>query len=379
MPLNRPPLSGEEYNTIKNWVAAGAPDNKGFVKFSDNDKRNKIYVVNQVCDEVTVFDSQSLLPMRYIHVGTKEFQEFPFHVKVAPNGEFWILSFYGLSVLQKFSTKHDKLLGEINLGVAGWQTFDISADSKTIYVAGNFLPGKLASINAENMTLNSIYTFSDTLKYTRGVLIDNTRNKLYVGNEVGNFIYVVDITDPQSPVVTEKSIDGSGIVQHTHSIDPHFFTKTSNNSFCFTGSEYSNSVAMIDMNNDSHVATFDLPAAPQQMDVYNEAHLLFISCPEDQTSFPGHRGSVIVIDYLSKSIVKKINTGFQPYGLVVDKSKKVVAVSNANLNSGGPAPHHSTGCGGRNGYVTFIDLSTLTLLDKKIEVAVFPRGMAVRK
>jgi hypothetical protein len=59
-------------------------------------------------------------------------------------------------------------------------------------------------------------------------------------------------------------------------------------------------------------------------------------------------------------------------------------VANRNVTSDGPAPHHSNNCGGRNGYVTFIDMNTLTLLttdegeEKEIEVSVDPYSIATR-
>ena len=78
-----------------------------------------------------------------------------------------------------------------------------------------------------------------------------------------------------------------------------------------------------------------------------------------------------------------IYTGHQPHGLAVDDNKNIVCVANRNQTTGGPAPHHTGECGGKNGYMTFINMSTLTLLksgsaDKKIELAADPYSVAVR-
>ena len=110
---------------------------------------------------------------------------------------------------------------------------------------------------------------------------------------------------------------------------------------------------------------------------------LFVTCEEDTLSFPGKRGSIAVIDISSNSLIATIYSGHQPHGLAVDDAKNVVYIANRNKTSGGPAPHHSSICGGNNGYVTFIDMSTLTLLksgnaDKKIELSVDPYSSAVR-
>jgi len=381
MPLNQKPLNEEEYLLIKNWITNGAPDVTGFIKFSDNDKRKKIYVTNQMCDVVTVFDSETLLPMRYIEVGKIPTQEFAYQVKVAPNGDYWYVSFFSPNrVIQKFDAKTDKLVGEIDLGPGAWSTFDISSDSKYGFFVDNSAVGKITYVDLNTLSVLATYTFNGNFISPKGITINSTKNKIYVGTEFGNYIYVIDITNPFAPLITEKTIDGSGIVSHGQSLDPHFFNKTTDDKFCFVGCQSSNEVRLIDMQTDSVKAVFSLPSNPQQMDIYEEGGLLFVTCPGDAVSFPGNLGSVFVINYNTKSIIKKINTGFEPYGLGVDRTKKVVAVANSNLNSGGPAPHHTTGCGGRNGYVTFIDLNTLELIPgKKIEVAVFPRFVSVRK
>jgi hypothetical protein len=70
MPINRDPLTKDEIIALRNWIDYGAPDDKGFVKFSDNSaNRSKYYVCNQGCDLITVFDSETDLPMRCFEVG----------------------------------------------------------------------------------------------------------------------------------------------------------------------------------------------------------------------------------------------------------------------------------------------------------------------
>jgi DNA-binding beta-propeller fold protein YncE len=379
MPLNSASLNEDQIYAIQNWVANGAPDNKGFVKFSDNDSRKKIYVTNELCDVVTVFDSETLMPMRYVDVGKLPSQEFLFDLKVSPDGNNWYVSFFSSSgLIQKFNAKTDQPQSELNLGPGPWSTFDITSDSKYGFFVNSSSEGKIVLVDLAEM--KTISTYTGNFVYPRGIVVNNGHNKLYVGTEAGNFIYVIDISDKFSPVITEKPIDGSQIVSHEQSLDPTLFCKTSDNKFCFIGCGYNNQVRIMDMQTDSVTAVFNLPAAPQQMDAYEESGLLFVACPEDITSFPGKKGSVFIIDYKAAKIIKIVNTGFQPYGLGVDRLRKVVAVANSNLDSQGPGPHHSTSCKGRNGYVTFIDLKTLELIpDKKIEVAVFPRFISVRR
>src|ERR1044071_5385903 len=59
MPKDMPPLSKEEYITIRDWVAKGAPDKSGNIPFADDAvSRQKIYVTMQACDQVAVIDAK---------------------------------------------------------------------------------------------------------------------------------------------------------------------------------------------------------------------------------------------------------------------------------------------------------------------------------
>src|SRR5690606_23585203 len=117
---------------------------------------------------------------------------------------------------------------------------------------------------------------------------------------------------------------------------------------------------------------------PQEMGVSKKRPYLFVSCMEDLSTFPGSRGSGYVIDYSDTDyrVVAKIYTGHQPHGIAVDDEHDRVYITNRNVSGDGPAPHHSSLCGGRNGYITAIDMKTLKLVPGfKTEVSVDPYGM----
>ncbi|MBK8415707.1 MAG: hypothetical protein IPL22_15130 [Bacteroidetes bacterium] len=86
----------------------------------------------------------------------------------------------------------------------------------------------------------------------------------------------------------------------------------------------------------------------------------------------------LICEYTNRS--KTINAGYQPHGLAVDEVEGVVFVANRNTpTSGGPAPHHTSSCGGRNGYMTLINLNTLELDDDfKMELSVDPYSVMVK-
>ena len=87
---------------------------------------------------------------------------------------------------------------------------------------------------------------------------------------------------------------------------------------------------------------------------------LFVSCEEDP-SFTGNskvRGSIYVINYQTLQVVKVLQGDmFQPHGVFVDDDGGYVYVTNRNVDPSGPAPHHVSTCGGRNGFMKIIKLN----------------------
>ena len=379
MPYNKAPLTKEEIITLKNWITQGAPDRNGFVKFSDNPNRKKFYVTNQGCDVVTVFDEETGLPMRYIDVGKIVNTEAPHMVKVSPDGQYWYVIFYAGSTIQKYRTSDDSFVGEIDIGNANWNTFAITSDSKKAFCVDWSASGKVYYLDLENLTILSHYQGSGLFIYPHGVAVNSSTTTLYVTAQTGNFIYKIDISDPLSPNINQISLNGLPF-SSASSLDPHEIAISPDGLKYYVTCQKSNEVRVFNTSNDLLIATIHTDIYPQEMSFSTSTNYLFVSCPEDTAAFPGKRGCISVIDYTNNLYFKNIFTGFQPHGLVVDDDKKQVLVANRNVNPKGAAPHHTTKCGGRDGYVTFIDMNTLNLVpDKKIEVSVDPYSVAFRK
>lgn len=380
MPVNKEPLSKSEYLILKNWVATGAPDVKGRIKFSDNPSRKKIYITNQLCDVVTVFDAATKLQMRYVDVGNKPATEFPRTVKVSPDKKHWYVSFFSnTDIIQKFSATDDRLVGEINIGSGAWTSFEITADSKYGFFVDNNNPGKVAYVDLEHMQLLATYTFGGKFQYPSGIAINEELKTIYVGNTTGNYIYTIDIADPLHPVIKELIIDGSSTLLYNSSIDPTELVTDTATGYCYISCTGSAEIKVMNMNSDVVIHTIPIGSSPSHMSLSGSAKKLFVTCPNDVISFPGNRGSVVIIDIETNTVIKRINSGYQPFGIAVDDLQKTVTVVNANLSPDGNAPHHTTNCGGRNGNVTFIDMATMELIPLlRSEVAVYPYGAAAR-
>jgi DNA-binding beta-propeller fold protein YncE len=152
MPYLSAPLSETEYQALVSWIAQGAPNDKGFVKFSDDPLRKKVYICMQGCDKVAVIDADSKTIMRYIDVGVDPgYIEAPHLVRVSPDGNFFYVVFYAGSVIQKFRTADDALVASLDIGSGNWNTVVFSPDGSTGFVNGT-LTNTIKVVNLVTMT-----------------------------------------------------------------------------------------------------------------------------------------------------------------------------------------------------------------------------------
>lgn len=375
MPFNKAPLSREEIILIRDWINAGAPSREGVVKFSDNPNRKKIYVSNQGCDVVTVFDQETLLPMRYINVGNTSGNESPHMVRVSPDGQYWyVISISGNS-LQKFRCSDDTFVGEAMLGQKNWNTFTISNDGQKAYAVDWSSSGDIAVVDLNLLAVEHNVGFN----FPHGSTLNMAGDTLYVTQQTASSkLYKMPVNDISSftEVNLYTTLPGS-------SLNPHEVLFSTDGTKYFVTCQGSSEVRIFQQGTDELLATLPVGAMPSEMAVSSAGNYLFVTCMEDGTSFPGKTGAVWVIDINSNSVIKSIYSGHQPHGIAVDDHKNMVYVANRNATQDGPAPHHSGACGGRNGYVSFIDMATLELIktgsnDKKIEVSVDPYSVALR-
>jgi len=373
MPLNGTALSKEEVKTIKNWIDNGAPDIKGNIKWADNPNRKTFYVLNQGCDVVTVFDSESLLPIRYIDVGNNpNVIESPHMIKVSPDGKYWYVIFLNNSILQKFSTQTNQLISEVNLGgFNDWNTMRISDDGKRAYLVSWQTNSRLAMVDVEQMKLiRNIGGFANG----HGCALNNTNDTIYITVQSGNHILKIDTSATSLSTII---IDNSGTISSTPgTIDPHGILFSPDGSKYFITCQASNEVRVLRTSDNLLLATIPTGKYPQEIAMSIQKNTIYISCQEDPNPNPKILGSVTEIN-MNTYQYSNYKVGYQPHGIEVDEGNDLVIVANRNVSSTGPAPHHSGNCG-RNGFINYFKLSTMSLLTKKTEVASDPYSIAVK-
>jgi YVTN family beta-propeller protein len=378
MPLGTQPLSDKDYMTLKNWILQGAPGSSGNIKFKDNLNRSKIYITNQLCDIVIAVDAESRLPMRYIDVGVKSQVEFPICIKVSNDKKYWYVTFLASSVIQKFDASNDSYVAQADLGEGVWSSFELTSDSKYAFCIDNSNPGKIAYVDLGEMKVLANYN-NPAFIYPKAAAINNNTNKLYIGAENGNYISVIDFNDTAHPSMKQVILDGSSSISNQSSNDPGSLLINEFYSLCYIACRNSNEIKIMDLSKDSVIASVFLNASPTFMDYFKSKNNLFITCTDDTLSFPNNRGSVKVIDLNINQVIKTINPGYQPNGICINSQFDYAAIVNSNISPKGPGPHHTSGCAGRDGYLTFITLSTFEMISSaKYELAVYPFAAAMR-
>ena len=385
MPVNEPALSKVEYETLRDWIDAGAPSKEGTIMFADDPLRHKFYVANQGCDVVSVFDADRRVAMRMVNVGQNPGAsppESPHNIKVTPDGQYWLVVFLNSDIVQVFSTVTDQLVKTIPIGngiAGGWNTITISNDSKKAYSV-DYNGGRIAFVDIDAGTSNTVGPFPITGNPSpnlHGIALSQGNDTIYVTCQDISKIIKIPINDIVS--YEDVNINPIGSWQLPFPMRPHeiIFSPDYSKYFVTCQDTNVNQVRVFNTSNDQLIQVIPVGKVPLEFAMAPTYDLLFVTNTEDDF-FPNMRGSISVIDINTLTEVKKIKVGWQPHGFAVDEKKQVVYVANRNV-TGGIAPHHAASCSGKNGYLSIINLNTLDKdPDFNPEVSVDPYAITVR-
>jgi DNA-binding beta-propeller fold protein YncE len=353
MPLDQAALSVSEYEALKNWIRRGAPDKDGRLRYPADPSRKKLYACMQSCDQVAVIDAASNNIMRYIPVGSSPMAtEGPHQVKVSPDGQYWYVVFFAGTVVQKFRTSDDSIVSQTFIGPGQWNTLIISPDGRKGFVNGTDL-GTTVEINLETMAPGLQHSFNSS---PHGGFITPDGRWLYLTQQTGSFITKVDLTTYD----TEQLLLGG-----TPGQDSHEMTLSPDGTRYFVSCQATGQVLAYQLSNDSLLAVINVGAKPQEFAVSTHQPYVYVTCTEEPVD-ASRKGLVYVIDAVNLTVSGTVYTGFQPHGIAYDSDRQLVYVAHLNLDQSGPAPHHFSMCGGRNGYITCIDERTGGLLQKSL-------------
>jgi DNA-binding beta-propeller fold protein YncE len=296
-------------------------------------------------------------------------------VRVSPDGKYWYVIFVNNNVMQKYSCETDQLIGNIPLTpiAAGtgsgdaldWNTFVISDDGKRAYVVSWTFSGKVSAVDLENLKLiHYLGGFSNP----HAVVLNGTNTKIYIGAQTGNYITEMDTAFTS---VNDISLQNGMPVSSLPSLDIHDMVLSPDKNNLLITCQKSNEVRVYSIPGASVTNVITTGNYPQEIIHSPSTNYYYVSCTYDSTTFANSLG---VITRISASGYNTTNLkcGFQPHGIAVDESKKMLYVLSRNIQANGPPPHHTSQCAGRNGFVNFVDLNSFTVLKKKYELSVDP-------
>ncbi len=369
MPLGTTPLSRDEYGTIKNWIAQGAPDKNGVIAFSDNAAaRQKVYLTNQASDVLSVIDVARHVVMRNIPIGVVgNVIESPHCVRVSKDGQYAYVSFLAGDYVQKIDTRTDKMVAQVKIsnGNAQWNVLHISADGTRLIVS-DLTRGWMRLINTATMQIvGSVGSESipfSPFKSPHGIDARPAFDTLYMTGQYGNTVFKFT---PDFSFIKYISIDGTPSQFSVGTRDPHELMLTPDGSKYFLTCEASNEVRVVDALADTVIAVFSVPTKPQELALSRSKPYMLVTCMEATSTVPGTRGAVVVINYQTMQVVKTIYGPFwQPHGITVDDAAGTFYVASTNI--GGPfSGHNHTGTAKSSGWYNVYDLNTLEPINSR--------------
>ena len=372
MPYNGMPLSAQEYTILKNWIIIGAPDKNGFVKFSDNPHREKLYVANRASDVVNVIDINSGLHMRCIGVGSIPTVESPHMLRCSDDNKYWYTIFYSGTKLQKFNTADNSFVGEVEVGTSSWNSISITSDNNKAFITSG--SGNVAVVDLVNMSL--LQQFSG-LNNALGCALNKFNDTLYVIPPSGNFICKIPVNNYTD--VDSISLEPGVLPDNSPTLDPNFVLFNNDHSIYYVACRRSNEVRVMQSGNDSLLAIIHVSGFPVELALSGLHPYLFISCMSEPNSGNTILGRIDVIDINTNAVIKSVMPGHQPHGIAVSDIDNRLYVANRNVSHGGPAAHHPSPFG-KNGYLIAIDMSTLELVPGfKSELSVDPYSLDISR
>lgn len=383
MPVNAPALSKEQVMILYNWIKEGAPNALGEVKFSGNQNRSMVYVLNAQCNKIAVIDENTGLVMRYVSIGTGA-DGMAEVIKVSPDKAFYY-TLHQSGKFQKFDALSNSKMGQVDLTTGFWRSMAITADSKTGILTdwsgnSNLAGGKIALVDLISMSFINLFDApEDSIYFPYGVAINNETRNVYTSCQTGNFIYKINFSDFFEPIVTKIPLNPGEVISFTSSpYRPGQIILQGDKYYVLC--EKSSEVRIFSAISDDLLEVLEVGESPQSIVVSEKYQMIAVACMEDQLSFEKGKGSVIFFDLNTNEEQTRIYPGYQPKAMVVDQSGDQLYIVNRNADMFSPdKPHHYSGCEGNNGYLTIINLQTKKIqTDYKVELNVNPFSIDLR-
>lgn len=299
----------------------------------------------------------------------------PHCVRFTADGRYAYVTFTSGEYLQQIDVAADKVINSLYLGPGSWNLFKLSPDGTKMLVC-DFNGGVIKYVDLQHMKILDQY---DGFANPHGIASTPNFDTFFITGQVGNTVYRLVIKNGIG-LSKEFSIDNQE-PNIKPSYDPHEIIMSPDYSKYFLTCQTSNEVRVMDAHTNQLLKVIPVGTFPQEFALSHVKPYLFVSCQEEVTAeFPGYRGAVYVINYNTMELVARIpGPFFQIHGLTVDDQRGLLYIASRNVRSDGPAPHHTSECGGRNGYYNVYDINTFQSYNgKRYESSVDPYSADIR-
>ena len=366
MPLSRDPLPPADIETIRQWVADGAPSAEGDIPFAET--KRKIYVTNQGSDKISVIDADAMVVMRILDVGVLPGADVPHNVYVDRQNRFFYVSLITSGRVSKFDAETDELLATTQVGQSP-ANMVTSPDGSTLYVTNWHQTNTTFHVlDAATMTERYFLTFPPNLgTLPHGLCITNDGSTIYTTQEGTGFVFRIQLGETAEDAVLTPIFLGDPAA----SLRPLQVLLDDNEERLFVTCNGTGEVRVIELATDEMVKTIDIGGKPWLLDLTDDGRRIYV----------GNWGSnaVDVIDPATMSIVTSLTNESEgrtvfarPHGVAI--TEEYAFVSNENTNGGIPE-HHPTEGGGNNGTIAIVNLANQDVR-KTLDVEVDPTGVA---
>jgi len=365
MPLSRDPLPDSEVETIRQWVAEGARDDAGDIPYADS--RNKIYLVNQGSDVVTVIDTDALLVTRLIDVGVTTAIEAPHNIHIDRQRQFGYVSMLATGELVKFDVAADTVLARGPAGASPAHPIT-SPDGSRVYVT-DWGASMLHVLDTASMTMIYSLAFPPGIGTNpHGLTITPDGRYLLSAHESGDAVFRIEVGESAD----DAEMTVIPLTSGSERLRPFMVMPDPQGQFAYAPCHLTGDVRVIDIAAAQVVAVIPIGGSPISEAISPDGRWLYVA--------NWGKNAVDVIDTQDWSLAATIsNDGREepvfarPHAAAFTADGRHAYITNENTNGLYPQ-HHPSQTGGSDGNVAVIDVAT-RLVVKLIEVEEDPTGI----
>lgn len=372
-------IDAQKITTIVNWINDGAKSKDGQVAFTTLSNSDKGFITNQAADLVAVIQPNEKRVVRLIHVGgVGSALNSPHFITLSPDNQYFYVSLISAGVVQKFDANTYSQAGSNLAAGQSPAHVVISPDGHTGYVTNFESSGSVTTttkFNTDNMTVTNVFS-EPRMKGPHGMALTEDGNTLYVSSEIGEYLFKIntatfynsDTTFIKAPIDPSVPPSGNG----TGNFRPYQVVLSPDETLLYVSCRGANQVRIYNASDLTQINSISLGANafPLLMKITANGNYLFVCNRNNNT--------VTVIDCRNQTIATTIpDVGIQPHGVdfTSDGQYAIIACETQSGFDG----HHPTVGSTKPGTTRVIQISNLSLLPNRIEMASFPAGIAIVK